>query len=98
MNNLTAKMSAFARAYHHKNNEVFIFDDNKAEAILGNDYGEIAASLMQGISFFLPNYQGSAEEGLRKIADSQLSPSVLGKSTYCEKCCKMSKSSDADNI
>lgn len=85
MDNMTAKMSAFARAYHYKNNETHVFADSKAEMILGEDYEKIAASLTQGIPFFLPNYQGTKEEGLRKIMDSQISPSVLARSAYCEK-------------
>ena len=41
--------------------------------------------MTQGIGFFLPDFHGSAEEGLRLIVDRQLSPSVLGRSAYCEK-------------
>ena len=37
MDNMTAKVSCFARAYHHKNNSVHIFDDGVAEAILEKD-------------------------------------------------------------
>ncbi len=85
MDNMTAKMSAFARAYHYKNNETHVFADSKAEMILGDDYEKIAASIAQGISFFLPDYQGTREEGLRRIVDSQISPSVLARSAYCEK-------------
>lgn len=85
MDNMTAKMSCFARSYHYKNNETHVFEDNAAEVILGNDYDKIASSLKQGISFFLPDFQGTPEEGLRLIVDRQLSPSVLGRSAYCEK-------------
>lgn len=84
MDNMTAKMSAFARAFHYKNNETHVFADSKAEMILGDDYGKIAASLAQGIPFFLPNHQGTKEEGLRRVVDSQISPSVLARSAYCE--------------
>lgn len=72
MDSMTAKMSAFARAYHYNNNETHVFADRKAEMILGDDYEKIAANLTQGIPFFLPNYQGTKEEGLRKIVDSQI--------------------------
>lgn len=85
MENLTAKVSCFARAYHHKNNTAHIFADTAAEGLLGTDYDEIAQSMTQGIGFFLPDFHGSAEEGLRLIVDRQLSPSVLGRSAYCEK-------------
>ena len=33
MDNMTAKVSCFARAYHFKNNEEWIFRDDKAEAL-----------------------------------------------------------------
>ena len=84
MDNKTAKVSCFARAYHHKNNQVRIFGDDKAEKMLGEEYEQIAQHMKNGISFFLPDYQGDSEEGLRLIVDRQLSPSVLGRSAYCE--------------
>ena len=34
MDNMTAKVSCFSRAYHHKNNGTHIFDDNVAEILL----------------------------------------------------------------
>ena len=85
MDNLTAKVSCFARAYHYKNNPAHVFADTAAEGMLGTDYDEIAQSMAQGMGFFLPDFHGSAEEGLRLIVDRQLSPSVLGRSAYCEK-------------
>lgn len=85
MENLTAKTSCFARAYHYRNNQAHIFADTAAERLLGTDYDESAQSMAQGIGFFLPDFHGSAEEGLRLIVDRQLSPSVLGRSAYCEK-------------
>ncbi len=82
---MTTKVSCFARAYHFENNDVHIFADSMAKRILGDDYGQIAESMMQGISFFLPKFEGTREEGLRLIVDKQLSPSVLGRSAFCEK-------------
>lgn len=84
MDNMTAKVSCFARAYHCKNNSAHIFEDTAAEALLGVDYGKIAQSMTQGLGFFLPDFDGSPEEGLRLIVDRQLSPSVLGRSAFCE--------------
>ena len=84
MENLTAKVSCFARAYHYRNNTAHIFADTAAEALLGEDYDHIAESMTQGVSFFLPDFHGAPEEGLRLIMDRQLSPSVLGRSAYCE--------------
>ena len=85
MENVTAKVSCFARAYHCKNSAVPIFADTAAEGLLGPDYDEIAQSITQGMGFFLPDFHGGAEEGLRLIVDRQLSPSVLGRSAYCER-------------
>ena len=80
MDNLTAKVSCFARAYHYKNNRVHIFADEVAEKLLGDDYDLVAQSMSQGISFFLPGFQGTQKEGLRLIVEKHLSPSVLGRS------------------
>ena len=85
MDNTTAKVSCFARAYHFENNKTHIFVDNMAKMILGEDYEQIASSMSQGIEFFLPGFKGANEEGLRLIVDKQLSPSVLGRSAYCER-------------
>lgn len=84
MDNMTAKVSCFARAYHYKNNSAHIFKDTAAEGLLGDDCDKIAQSMTQGLGFFLPDFDGSPEEGLRLIVDRQLSPSVLGRSAFCE--------------
>ena len=62
MENLTAKISCFARAYHYKTNERPIFGDSAAAALLGGDYDAIAAHIAQGIQFFAPGFTGSADE------------------------------------
>ena len=85
MDNATAKVSCFARAYHFENNNTHIFADSMAARLLGDDFDHIAESMMQGIVFFLPGFEGTKEEGLRLIVDKQLSPSVLGRSAYCER-------------
>ena len=85
MENATAKVSCFARAYHYRHNDTRIFADTAAEALLGPDYDRIAQSMAQGIGFFMPDFRGDAEEGLRLIVDRQLSPSVLGRSAFCER-------------
>lgn len=48
--------------------------------------------MMEGIPFFLLGFAGTREEGLRLIADKQLSPSVLGRSAFCEKMLEKEKS------
>ena len=85
MENATAKMSCFARAYHTENNSIRVFADTAARRLLGEEYDAIAQSIREGIGYFLPAFRGSAEEGLRLIVDNQLSPSVLGRSAFCEK-------------
>ena len=73
MDHMTAKVSCFARAYHHKNNQVCIFDDPMAEKLLGNEYEQIAEHMAAGVKFFLPDFKGMKEEGLRLIVDNQIS-------------------------
>lgn len=86
MENMTAKVSCFARAYHYKNNENWIFKDDKAEDILGEkEYQIIAEHMTQGIQFFKPDFSGTKEEALKVIVDQQLSPSVLARSAFCER-------------
>lgn len=84
--NMTALVSCFARCYHYKNNKYRIFSDNLAEKILSDDeYISIATNMSNGIKFFNPNFVGSKEDALRWIVNNQLSPSVLGRSIFCEK-------------
>lgn len=85
MNNMTSKISCFARAYHYRKKSIQIFSDSKAEKLLGEDYDLIAEHMKNGIGFFVPGFSGDIEEGLRLIVDEQLSPSVLARSAYCEK-------------
>ena len=86
MENMTSKVSCFARAYHYKNNENWIFKDDKAEDILGKtEYKMIAEHMTQGIQFFQPDFNGIKEEALKVIVDQQLSPSVLARSVFCER-------------
>ena len=85
MDNMTAKVSCFARAYHYNNKSIRIFTDDIAEKLLGEDYNQIAKSMSYGIDFFCPGFEGTREEGLRLILDRQLSPSVLGRSVFCPK-------------
>ena len=86
MENLTAKISCFARAYHYKTSERPIFGDSAAAALLARDYDAIAAHIAQGIQFFAPGFTGSADEALKIAVDGQLSPSVLGRSAFAEQC------------
>ncbi len=84
MNNMTALVSCFARAYHFRMNQIRIFSDDAAYPLLNENYDQIAEHMMQGKDWFLPGFTGSAEEALRLIVDRQLSPSVLGRSAFSE--------------
>lgn len=84
--NMTALVSCFARCYHYKNNKYRIFNDNISEKILSDEeYNSVASNMANGIKFFNPNFEGSKEDALRWIVDNQLSPSLLGRSIFCEK-------------
>ena len=86
MENMTALVSAFARAHHYKNNDTWVFADSVAEQLLTpEEYAGIAAHMADGISFFAPGFQGTDEEALRRIVERQLAPSVLARSAFCER-------------
>ncbi len=85
MDNMTALVSAFARAYHYRNNDTCVFADSLAEKLLTEEkYVAISQNMRQGITFFAPGFQGTQEEALRFIVDHQLAPSVLARSAFCE--------------
>lgn len=84
--NMTALISCFARCYHYKNNDIRVFSDNMAEKILSKEeYNNISKEMVKGIKFFNPTFSGSDEDALKWIVNNQLSPSVLGRSAFCEK-------------
>ena len=63
MDNTTAKVSCFARAYHYANVPVHIFADRAAQGLLGEDYDNIAQSMTQGISFLFPDFRAARKRG-----------------------------------
>ncbi len=85
MNNTTALVSCFLRAYHCKNSASPVFCDSAAENILGEDYSAIEKSMTDGLGYFLPDFAGKPCEGLELVINLILAPSVLGRSAYCEK-------------
>jgi methyltransferase (TIGR00027 family) len=86
MDNMTALVSAFARAYHYINNDTWVFADPLARKMLTDEeYAAISQNMSQGISFFAPEFRGTPEEALRFIVDHQLAPSVLARSAFCER-------------
>ncbi len=86
MDHMTALVSAFARAYHYRNNAAHVFADPFAEKLLTEEeYAAVSGSMSQGISYFAPGFSGTPEEALRHIVDRQLAPSVLARSAFCER-------------
>ena len=86
MDNMTALVSCFARAYHHKNSERPVFADSVAEKLLtAEEYAAISRNMAQGIQYFAPGFRGTLEEALRFIVNHQLAPSVLARSAFCER-------------
>ena len=83
---MTALVSAFSRAYHARNNEVRIFNDNAARFLLTDEeYCQISKSMSDGIGFFNPSFAGNSAEALRWVVDHQLSPTPLGRAVFAEK-------------
>lgn len=85
MDNLTAKMSCYARAFHNEHSKERVFSDTAAKKILLDDYDKVEKSLCEGMSFFLKDFNGTTLEDLTKIVNGQLAPSVLARSAYCER-------------
>lgn len=81
--NMTALVSAFARAYHSKKSDVKIYDDTLAEKILTNrEYESIKKNMTDGINFFYPSFCGTEGEALDRIVYGSLAPSPLGRAAF----------------
>ena len=82
--NMTALMSAFARAYHTEHNEITMYSDPLAHRILGEeDYTAIARNIVGGIKFFEPNFSGTDDEALRAAVEKRLAPGPLVIALRC---------------
>ena len=84
MNHTTAKASCFARAYHAKNNRAPIFADSAAFLLLGDEYGQIAESMTQGIGFFLPGFGGSRETRVNALLAGGAGEPMKARYTYAQ--------------
>lgn len=83
--NMTALISCFLKAYHFENCHPAIFRDNLAKTILTpEEYQNIILNLSSGIKYFNPSIVDTNEKVLRWIVNHELSPSVLGRSAFCE--------------
>lgn len=84
--NMTALMSAFARAYHTEHNEITMYSDPLAHRILGEeDYTALARNIVGGIKFFEPNFSGTDDEALRAAVEKRLAPGVTARSFFAER-------------
>ncbi len=83
---MTALVSAFARAFHFENNAQCIFEDGLAKQLLSpQEYAGIGQHMAKGIGFFNPALANSpAEEALRWVVDTHLSPAPLARGAFGE--------------
>ena len=83
---MTALVSCFARAYHNKNSNIKIYEDNLAEKILlKEEYDNISINMSNGIKFFNPKFTGNNKEALDWIVNNNLAPSILARSAFTAK-------------
>lgn len=89
---ITSLMSSFARAYHCENEEFPVFSDTVARKLMTDDeYNMISNYVLGGISFFAPEKKDTfkdEKDALRYLVNTHLAPTVLCRSTYCEKVLK----------
>lgn len=81
--NMTALVSAFARAYHTKNSQIKIYSDCFADRILSEkEYNDICKNMADGIFFFNPDFSGARSDAIEWIVNNQIAPSVLARSAF----------------
>ena len=84
MNNMTAMVCTFVKAYHNEKNNLKIYKDNYSRKIISDEeYNLISNNMRNGINFFNPNYDG--DNPLEWIVNNRLAPSVLARSIFNEK-------------
>ena len=82
---LTARMCAFGRIYHAEHTKKCAFDDRMARALMTvEEYAQIERSLREGAAFFAPDGVPEKDE-LRWIVNTQIAPTPVGRSAYCER-------------
>lgn len=86
---ITAKMSAFARAYHAEHAENPVFSDDKAKELLGEeDYRALCGYVLGGADFFAPEKKGSFQSpaaALDYLVHTQLAPTPVCRAAFCER-------------
>ena len=87
--NMTALVSAFARAWHTEHALLPVHADPLAKQFLGeHDYTLIGQHMAQGIDFFSPGFKGNEEDALAHIVTHHLAPSPVGRSAFWENALK----------
>ena len=86
IDNMTALVSCFTRAYHCRKSNMLVFADTVAEQMLtAEEYDAISRNMTQGIQYFAPDFKGTQEEALQFIVNHQFAPSVLARCAFCER-------------
>lgn len=81
---MTALISLFSRAYHTRRSACPVFIDTAAEKLLTEEeYETAAASMKNGRSFFLPEFDGDENAALDKIMNTVIAPPVIARSAFC---------------
>lgn len=85
---MTSLMSSFGRAYHTEKEENPVFADKIARQLMTDEeYNSIKNYILSGLDFFAPEKKGtfsSDEEALLWLVNTQISPTPLARSKYCE--------------
>lgn len=85
---LTALMSSFGRVYHSENDQPIIFNDKLSRDLMtDSEYEQLQGYLLSGINFFAPeknNSFASRSEMLKWIVQTQIAPTPLARSKFCE--------------
>lgn len=89
---ITSLMSAFGRAYHTSHENEPIFRDDFARRLMSDsEYEQTGKYILNGIDFFAPEIKGTFaddDEALLWIVNTQIAPTPLARSRYCEDCLK----------
>ncbi|MGN1385902.1 MAG: class I SAM-dependent methyltransferase [Bacillus sp. (in: firmicutes)] len=89
---MTAKISAFSRAYHSLHDEPKIFNDFLARKWLTDEeYAQISQYMANGIGFFNPEHASefaNQQKALEWVVQTQLAPTPLARARYCEEMLK----------
>lgn len=99
--NLTALISAFARAYHYENNPRPVFCDFAAKKLFtSEEYEQIKGFLLAGANYYISAEKAagmSEKQKLDFIVDYYLSPNPLCRAEWAERALKTSALSGVKN-